>query len=197
MLDRFKNLFRASKAPTGTVARAAAESRHEPAPGSREEPRSYTVPPTPPTPPDGDTTIVDENAPTSSGPIELPPHSDDDASSGPMPKDAPPKLVDVPDSPLRPRVIDAIKTVYDPEIPVDVYELGLIYGIHIDAAGNVQVDMTLTSPSCPSAEQLPGDVEKRARAVEGVNDVRVEVVWDPPWDKDKMSEAARLELGID
>lgn len=98
---------------------------------------------------------------------------------------------------LKGQIIAAIKTVYDPEIPVDVYELGLIYTVAVDAEGHVAVDMTLTSPNCPSAEQIPGDVDKKTRGVEGVKDVKVSVVWDPPWDKDKMSEAALLELGME
>lgn len=98
---------------------------------------------------------------------------------------------------LRPRIVQAIKTVFDPEIPVDVYELGLVYGIDIAPDGNVAITMTLTSPNCPSAEQIPVDVDKKARTVEGVKDVKVTVTFDPPWDKDKMSEAAKLELGIE
>ena len=93
-------------------------------------------------------------------------------------------------------VIAALKTVYDPEIPVDIYELGLIYKLEVDA-GNVEIQMTLTSPACPVAGTLPGDVESRVREVEGVTDVLVDLVWDPPWGMEKMSEAARLQLGFD
>lgn len=97
---------------------------------------------------------------------------------------------------LRERVIAAIKTVYDPEIPVDVYELGLIYEINVYPVNNVYVLMTLTSPSCPSAEVIPGEIEQKLREVEGINDVTVEVTFDPPYAQDMMSEAAKLELGF-
>ncbi len=93
-------------------------------------------------------------------------------------------------------VIGAISTVYDPEIPVDIYQLGLIYAIEIADDGKVKVEMTLTTPSCPSAQELPSQVEDAVRAVEGVSDVDVEVVWDPPWDQSRMSEDARLALNM-
>ena len=93
-------------------------------------------------------------------------------------------------------VLDAIKTVFDPEIPVDVYELGLIYAIEIDDAGTVKVDMTLTTPSCPSAQELPGQVEEAVRTVPNVTAAKVEIVWDPPWDPSRMSEDAKLALNM-
>ena len=93
-------------------------------------------------------------------------------------------------------VIAAISTVYDPEIPVDIYQLGLIYAVEIEDDGKVKVEMTLTTPSCPSAQELPGQVEDAVRSVEGVSDVLVEVVWDPPWDQSRMSEDARLALNM-
>ncbi|MBR0682295.1 SUF system Fe-S cluster assembly protein [Roseomonas eburnea] len=93
-------------------------------------------------------------------------------------------------------VIAAISTVYDPEIPVDIYQLGLVYAIEIADDGKVKVEMTLTTPSCPSAQELPSQVEEAVRAVEGVTDVEVEVVWDPPWDQSRMSEDARLALNM-
>lgn len=93
-------------------------------------------------------------------------------------------------------VIDAVRTVYDPEIPVNIHELGLIYGIEVDPAGAVTVRMTLTAAGCPAAQSLPQEVEQRVRAVPGVTDVKVDVVFDPPWDQSRMSEAARLELGL-
>jgi FeS assembly SUF system protein len=102
--------------------------------------------------------------------------------------------ISVPD--LRDKVLAAIKTVYDPEIPVDVYELGLIYEINIYPVNNVYIQMTLTSPSCPSAEVIPGEVEQKLKAIEGVNDVKVELTFDPPYSQDMMSEAAKLELGF-
>jgi FeS assembly SUF system protein len=97
---------------------------------------------------------------------------------------------------LRDKVLAAIKTVYDPEIPVDVYELGLIYEINIFPVNNVFILMTLTSPSCPSAEVIPGEVEQRIREIEGINEVKVEITFDPPYTQDMMSEAAKLELGF-
>jgi len=97
---------------------------------------------------------------------------------------------------LRPRVIDAICSVYDPEIPVNIWELGLIYGIDIDSERRVQVQMTLTAPGCPSAQALPLEVERKVRDVEGVSDVFVEVVWEPAWSPERMSDAAKLHLGM-
>jgi FeS assembly SUF system protein len=97
---------------------------------------------------------------------------------------------------LENKIIAAIKTVYDPEIPVDVYELGLIYEINIDEGSNVDIKMTLTSPSCPSAEELPGEVEAKTKALEEVNEVKVSITFDPPWEKSMMSEEAQLELGF-
>jgi len=94
------------------------------------------------------------------------------------------------------KIVDALKTCYDPEIPVDIYELGLIYAVDVDPSGSVQVKMTLTSPNCPSAMELPGMVEARVRSVPGVMDAKVEVVFDPPWEPSRMSEAARLQLGM-
>ena len=97
---------------------------------------------------------------------------------------------------LKPRILDAVRTVFDPEIPVNIYELGLIYDVFVTAERIVGVRMTLTSPSCPAAQTLPGDVERKVRGVEGVADARVDVVFEPPWDKDKMSEAAKLQVGL-
>ncbi len=103
---------------------------------------------------------------------------------------------DTQNSEMKDGIVEILKTVYDPEIPVDIYELGLIYGVEIDNDANVKIVMTLTSPACPVAGSLPIEVENKARTVEGVNDVQVELVWDPPWTPDKMSEAARLELNM-
>jgi FeS assembly SUF system protein len=97
---------------------------------------------------------------------------------------------------LSPAIVDAISTVFDPEIPVNIYELGLIYKIEADAESRVHVDMTLTSPACPSAQQLPSEVRYKVKAVEGVSECTVEVVWEPPWTKDMMSETAKLTLGM-
>ena len=97
---------------------------------------------------------------------------------------------------LRPQVLDALKTVYDPEIPVNITELGLIYDVLIDAEARVGIRMTLTAPACPAAQTLPGEVREKASKVPGVAGAKVEVVWDPPWTKERMSEAARLQLGL-
>ena len=100
------------------------------------------------------------------------------------------------DPELRSRVITALKEIYDPEIPLNIYDLGLIYRIDIDPDTNTSIDMTLTSPNCPVAESLPAEVENAAKAVDGIGDVQLELVWDPPWDMDRLGEAARLELGL-
>ncbi len=97
---------------------------------------------------------------------------------------------------LRNKVIEVIQTIYDPEIPVNIWELGLIYGVEILPVNNVQIMMTLTAPSCPSAQEIPLEVDQKVRAIEGVNEVDVAVVWDPPWDRSMMSETAMLELGF-
>lgn len=97
---------------------------------------------------------------------------------------------------LRDKVLEAIKTVYDPEIPVDIYELGLIYEISVFPVNNVYVLMTLTSPACPAAEVIPNEVKEKVEAIEEINDVEVEVTFDPPYSTEMMSEAARLELGF-
>lgn len=97
---------------------------------------------------------------------------------------------------LQSKIVEVIKTVYDPEIPVDIYELGLIYDIIVDANRNVLVNMTLTSPACPSAQQLPAEVKFKVKNLPEVNDARVEVVWEPAWGKERMSEAAKLALGF-
>ena len=97
---------------------------------------------------------------------------------------------------LKDKIIIEVKKIYDPEIPVNIYELGLIYNIEIDEKNKVNIDMTLTSPNCPVAESLPNSVKDNVLKVDGVTDVDLNLVWDPPWDKDKMSEAAKLELNL-
>jgi len=97
---------------------------------------------------------------------------------------------------LEDKVLGVLRTIYDPEIPVDIFEVGLIYDIDADAAGNVGIRMTLTSPMCPVAESLPVEVETKVKALADVASVKVEIVWEPPWGPDMMSEAARLELGM-
>ena len=97
---------------------------------------------------------------------------------------------------IKNKIIETIKKIYDPEIPVNIYDLGLIYKIEVDEKNNVSIDMTLTSPNCPVAESLPKEVKDNIMKLEGVSDVNLNLVWEPPWDKDKMSEAAKLELNI-
>jgi FeS assembly SUF system protein len=94
------------------------------------------------------------------------------------------------------RVVEALKTVYDPELPLNIYDLGLIYSIDVDDAGSVRVRMTLTAPACPVAGSLPGEIRDKIAAVEGVTAADVELVWDPPWTRDRLSEEAKLELGL-
>ena len=99
-------------------------------------------------------------------------------------------------SDIKSKVIEAVKKIYDPEIPVNIYELGLIYKVEVDEKNKVNIDMTLTSPNCPVAESLPNEVKENIKKVEGVSEVSLKLVWEPPWDKDKMSEAAKLELNL-
>jgi len=98
---------------------------------------------------------------------------------------------------VKDQIVAALRKVYDPEMPVNIYELGLIYGLDVDEAGNAQIRMTLTAPNCPVAGSLPAEVERAAREVPGVNSVKLELTFDPPWSKDRMSEAAKLALGIE
>ncbi len=97
---------------------------------------------------------------------------------------------------LKPAILDAIRTVFDPEIPVNILELGLIYDVLVDASGVAGIRMTLTAPGCPAAQSLPVEVAQKVKAVDGVSDAKVDIVWDPPWTKDRMSEAAKLQLGM-
>lgn len=117
----------------------------------------------------------------------------DGANSTPaLSSDPPPD----PDAPLEERVLAALRGVFDPEIPVNIYELGLIYDLKIDPAGAVSIRMTLTSPACPVAGALPGEVQAKVQAVAGVSSAKVELVWEPPWEMSRMSEEARLQLGL-
>lgn len=100
------------------------------------------------------------------------------------------------DTPLFERIIHALKGVFDPELPVNVYDLGLIYGLDVSNEGHVHITMTLTAPNCPVADQIPRDIAAAVQAVEGVVDVDVKLVWEPKWTKDKMSDAAKIELGL-
>ncbi len=119
--------------------------------------------------------------------------------TAPAPDTAPPTAV-VADAEktaaLRPAIVQAIATVYDPEIPVNIWELGLIYNVAVDASGAAVVTMTLTAPGCPAAQSLPAEVASKVKAVAGVTDAKVDVVWEPGWTKDRMSDAAKLQLGM-
>jgi FeS assembly SUF system protein len=139
----------------------------------------------------------------SSGTPFTPPEAwNTDALTAPIPESSSAEKPDVgsPDpeqtAALQSKIVDVLKTVFDPEIPVDIYELGLIYDIIVDANSKVLVKMTLTSPACPSAQQIPSEARYKVKAVPGVTDAWVEIVWEPPWDKDRMSEAAKLQLGM-
>jgi FeS assembly SUF system protein len=129
-----------------------------------------------------------------------PPGWDTGALTAPLPPKADVPVVGPADPALtaamQSQIIEVIKTVYDPEIPVDIYELGLIYDVIVDAEKRVLVKMSLTSPACPSAQQLPSEVRYKIKAIPEVTDAVVEIVWEPPWDKDRMSEAAKLQLGF-
>src|SRR5437762_6867999 len=97
---------------------------------------------------------------------------------------------------VKPRIVEALSTVFDPEIPVNIYELGLIYDIIVDASSTVGIRMTLTAPACPAAQTLPVEVKNKVAQIPGVGGVKVDIVWDPPWDRDRMSDAAKLQLGM-
>jgi len=97
---------------------------------------------------------------------------------------------------LQDKVIEALRTCYDPEIPVNIYELGLIYEVKVEQTGEVHIRMTLTAPNCPAAGSLPGEVQEKVKALAGITSAKVDVVWEPPWDPSRMSEAARLQLGM-
>lgn len=122
------------------------------------------------------------------------------ATPKPAPKPAPEHLSERDETTmtdLEQQVVSIMETIFDPEIPVNIVELGLIYGVEVDpATGNVEIEMTLTTPACPVAGTLPGEVETKVKTVEGVNEVTVELVWDPPWSMERLSEAAKLTLGV-
>ena len=142
-----------------------------------------------------------EAAPGDAPPIDVPPGWDVGAFTAPPatpPSDAPQvgPLDPARTAELQPQIVEALKTVYDPEIPVDIYELGLVYEIIADADSRVLVKMTLTSPACPSAQQIPSEARYKIKALDGVKDAWVEIVWEPPWGKERMSESAKLALGM-
>jgi FeS assembly SUF system protein len=133
-------------------------------------------------------------------PFTVPEGLNIDALTTPLPTTADSPGIGAPDAArtadLQPKIVEVLKTVYDPEIPVDIYELGLIYDIIVDAERRVLVKMTLTSPACPSAQQIPSEARYKIKALPEVTDAWVEIVWDPPWSKDRMSETAKLQLGF-
>jgi FeS assembly SUF system protein len=123
--------------------------------------------------------------------------AEESQKTGERPAEGGPRTLDADElEALRLGVVEALHTVYDPEIPVDIYELGLIYDINIDPAGNVGIKMTLTAPGCPVAGSMPGMVKDAIETVDSVGKINVELVWDPPWDRDRMSETAQLALGM-
>lgn len=183
----------AAKETADAVATAESEGMVDtptpsPAPAPTPAPAPAAHPPvltdTPFTPPDAWRAEPMAQAP----PAAAPGSSQDGLQVGPLDSEQ--------TAALQGKIVEAIKTVYDPEIPVDIYELGLIYDIIVDAEKNVLVNMTLTSPACPSAQQLPVEVRHKVRSLPEVTDARVEIVWEPAWTKDRMSEAAKLTLGF-
>jgi len=159
---------------------------------------------TPPRP-DAQTMASDtEVSSPAASPAMTPPRVDPPGAISPSePPAPPPKTTHEPIDPdplktleLKPKLIEALSSVYDPEIPVNIYELGLIYDVDVNADGLVGIRMTLTSPGCPAAQTLPGEVKVKAKAVPGVSDAWVDVVWEPQWDMDKMTDAAKLQLGL-
>jgi FeS assembly SUF system protein len=138
----------------------------------------------------------------SNEPVRLIPLSDAPPAPEPVAETAaPPPATSFAADPInsltfKPLIAEQLAKVFDPEIPVNIYELGLIYDIDVDSAANVQIRMTLTAPGCPAAQSIPLDVERRVKEIAGVKDVKVEIVWDPPWTKDRMSDVAKLSLGM-
>ncbi len=193
--DSFVNKFLAGDAPVDdNVA-----DQHSKADMLNTPPEGHVAPQTGVSPPGQAAAVKNIGSTpvdTVSGPNAPPALAEDSVGSETDPADSGPKVSGGGDPELRGLVIAAIKEVYDPEIPLNIYDLGLIYRVEIDSDNGVMIDMTLTSPHCPVAESLPGEVESAARAVEGITDVQLELVWDPPWDMDRMGEAGRLELGL-
>ena len=158
-------------------------------------------------PPQGDdqtnpegTRAPSDAAPTPVDPIPAAAPSIDTSALMPPPAAAAPAQ-DVEPDPVKtlefkPKIVDQLVTVFDPEIPVNIYELGLIYDIIVDKDDLAVIKMTLTAPGCPAAVTLPAEVQGKVKSIEGIADARVDLVWDPPWDKDRMSDAAKLQLGI-
>lgn len=163
--------------------------------GSAPPPQAPSAPPLPA--PDGPpgSSMFDTSALTGGGPGPADPASGQAAGSSKDP--APPIEPDpVRTLELKPQIVEQLSSVFDPEIPVNIYELGLIYDIAVDKGGLAVIQMTLTAPGCPAAVTLPAEVQGKVKGIEGVADARVDLVWEPPWDKDRMSDAAKLQLGI-
>jgi FeS assembly SUF system protein len=183
----FSSLFGRKKDPEPPEAPAAAAAVAESAP----------VAPVAPAPPEPSGSAVSAEATAASdgglnvGALLAPPPASSSSSQPQIGETDPVKT-----EAMKPAIVDAISTVFDPEIPVNIYELGLIYEINVDTDSRVGVRMTLTSPACPSAQQLPSEVRYKVKALDGVADCNVEIVWEPPWTKDMMSETAKLSLGI-
>lgn len=142
--------------------------------------------------PPAESSAFDTSALTGAGPAE--PGAQPGAAASPPPPPIEPDPVRTLE--LEPRIVEQLATVFDPEIPVNIYELGLIYDVAVDKQGLAVIRMTLTAPGCPAAVTLPAEVQGKVKAIDGVADARVDVVWEPPWDKDRMSDAAKLQLGI-
>ena len=160
--------------------------------GSAPPPQAAPPPGGPPESSLFDTSAL--TAPDPAGPDGQAPPGQAAAGSGP----AAPTIESDPVKTLefKPLIVEQLSTVFDPEIPVNIYELGLIYDIAVDGKGLAVIQMTLTAPGCPAAITLPAEVQGKVKAIEGVSDARVDLVWEPPWDKDRMSDAAKLQLGI-
>ena len=172
---------------------AAAPVQGSPAPSQA----SPLPPPVPDRSSSSSSSVFDTSALTGPGPAgEAPPEQASAPGTAP-PAAAPPIESDpVKTLELKPLIVEQISTVFDPEIPVNIYELGLIYDIAVDGKGVAVIQMTLTAPGCPAAVTLPAEVQGKVKSLEGVSDARVDLVWEPPWDKDRMSDAAKLQLGI-
>lgn len=153
--------------------------------------RSEASSPAPEAPPATPPAVPPRAPPPAQSGMETTPSADDDEDFPP-----PPNLQAPFDHPLYPKIVEALKDVYDPEIPVDIFELGLIYNIVFDTERTLDIKMTLTAPGCPVAGEMPGWVEDAALSVEGVDKAAVEIIWDPPWTPDMMSEFAQMELGM-
>ena len=175
---------------------AGSRPRFAPAPPPAAPPQGSAVPA--PAADGSSSSIFDTSALTEPDPGG--PGGQESAGQAPAPG-APPAAPSIESDPvktleLKPLIVEQLATVFDPEIPVNIYELGLIYDVAVDGKGLAVIQMTLTAPGCPAAVTLPAEVQGKVKAIEGVSDARVDLVWEPPWDKDRMSDAAKLQLGI-